>query len=85
MASTVGGRFACCRAMLRYVRIRHNAMVAIAMAAKKKPLNLTVGKDVRDGMERAAKAERSTISALADRILANWLATQGYLKPEVKP
>jgi hypothetical protein len=55
------------------------------MAAKKKPLNLTVGKDVRDGMERAAKAERLTISALADRILANWLATQGYLKPGVKP
>jgi hypothetical protein len=37
--------------------------------------------ETKEGLERAAQDDRRTVSSLVDKILADWLQANGYMKP----
>jgi len=50
------------------------------MAEKTARVALRVRPEVRDALVRAAKKDGRSFSALAERILAEWLRANGWLK-----
>ena len=49
--------------------------------AKTAPLGLRVEPEMKEALERAARAEDRSVSYLVDRVMRQWLVQQGHLKP----
>ncbi|MBF0304196.1 MAG: ribbon-helix-helix protein, CopG family [Alphaproteobacteria bacterium] len=48
--------------------------------ARTNPLGVRVEPEVKDALERAAKADDRSVSSLVERILKAWLIEKGYLE-----
>jgi uncharacterized protein (DUF1778 family) len=53
--------------------------------AKTAPLGVRVSPEVKQGLDRAAAADRRSVSSLVEKILAAWLEQHGHLKGKSKP
>ena len=49
--------------------------------AKGHPLGFRVEQAVKEGLERAARADGRSVSNLAERILTKWLEDHGFMEP----
>ena len=51
--------------------------------ARTNPLGVRVEPEIKEALERAAKADDRSVSSLVERVLRGWLTERGYLtKPE---
>lgn len=48
---------------------------------KSATLNLRIDPSVKNIIERAAEAERRSVTSLIEVVMTDWLRTNGYLKP----
>ncbi len=53
--------------------------------ARTNPLGVRVEPDVKDALERAAKADDRSVSSLVERILKQWLTEKGFLSSNTNP
>ena len=51
------------------------------MMVKTNPLSFRVTHELKEALEVAAKADRRSVSSLAEKILAEWLEQNGFLQP----
>lgn len=51
--------------------------------ARTNPLGVRVEPEIKDALERAAKADDRSVSSLVERILRGWLEERGFLTREV--
>lgn len=49
--------------------------------AKTHPLGFRVEPSVKEALEKAAKADMRSVSSLIEKILTEWLKTEGHLEP----
>jgi len=48
--------------------------------AKTTPLGVRLEPDTKAALEKAAEADRRSLSSMIDKILTDWLKKSGYLK-----
>jgi hypothetical protein len=54
----------------------------IANMVKTQPLGFRVEPEIKEGLERAAKADGRSVSNLIERILRAWLEENGHISKE---
>lgn len=50
--------------------------------ARTNPLGVRVEPEIKEALERAAKADDRSVSSLVERILKQWLIEKGFLSPK---
>ena len=48
--------------------------------AKKSAISVRVDDELKEALEKAAKADRRSLASLTELILSDWLKARGYLK-----
>ena len=43
------------------------------------PISIRVAPDIKEALDRAAAADRRSVSSMVEKILADWLEDRGYL------